>query len=290
MNSFSASVKKELSKLNNLANKNLVKSELKGYLLTFFSNEFSTESEYNINRFAKLLNNLNINDYSISIKGNKYIIKFDNVSINKLLEDTKEKKDSDEEYSLEIDEQKAIIRGAFLGAGTITEPKKTYHLEIVFENEENANYVKKLLNMNSIISNIIKRENKYLVYIDDGENISNFLAFSGANKSVLEFEDIRAYKEMRNKVNRLVNYETANMNKTIISSVKQIDDIKFIKTKKQFEKLSHKEQELARLRISKPNASLKELGELLTPPISKSGVKHRMENISKFADELRNNT
>lgn len=290
MNSFSANVKKELSKINNLANKNLVKAELKGYLLTFFSNEFSTESEYNINRFAKLLSNLNKNDYSISIKGNKYIIKFDNISINRFLQlDKAEKMKNYNKDTLEVEEQKAILRGAFLGAGTITEPKKTYHLEIVFEKEEDANFIKELLNTNNIISNIIKRENKFLVYIDDGENISNFLAFVGANKSVLEFEDIRVYKEMRNKVNRLVNYETANMNKTITSSVKQIDDIKLIKAKKQFEKLSHKEQELARLRLSKPNASLKELGELLTPTISKSGVKHRMENISRFADELRNN-
>ena len=281
MNSFSANVKKELSKLNNLANKDLVKLELKGYLLTFSLNEFSTESEYNINRFAKLLDNIDINDYSISIKGKKYIIKFNKSNIRKYIEQSCNKE-------LIENDEKAIVRGAFLGAGTITEPKKTYHLELIFENEENASYIKELLNKNNISSDIIKRENKFLVYIDDSENISKFLAFIGAYKSMLDFEDIRIYKEMRNKVNRLVNYETANMNKTIITSVKQIDDIKFIKSKKQFEKLSNKEQELARLRLNKPNASLKELGELLTPPISKSGVKHRMENITKFADELRN--
>lgn len=279
MNSFSSNVKKELSKLNNLANKDLVKSELEGYLLTFFSNEFSTESEYNINRFAKLLSNIGKDDYSISIKGKKYIIKFEIKSL--VLTKIQDYND------IEIDAQKALVRGSFLGAGTITEPKKNYHLEIIFEKKENANLIKKILDNNNITSNVISRESKFLIYIDDGENISKFLAFIGANKSVLEFEDIRIYKEMRNKVNRLVNYETANMNKVITSSVKQIDDIKFIKSKKQFEKLSHKEQELARLRLSKPNASLKELGELLTPQISKSGIKHRMENISKFAEELR---
>lgn len=275
MNEFSTNVKKELGQLKNLSNKKLVKAELEGYLLTIFSNEFSTESEYNINRFSKLLSNMGYEDYSISIKGKKYKIKL------------KSKIELPKEKIIDIEEKRAIVRGSFLGAGSITEPKKIYHLEIVFDNNENARYINELLESNEIKSNIIKRENKYLVYIDDGENIVNFLAFIGANKSVLEFEDTRIYKEMRNKVNRIVNYETANMNKTITSSVKQIEDIKFIKSKKQFEKLSAREQELAQVRLSNPNASLKELGELLSPPISKSGANHRMENILKFAKRLR---
>ena len=277
MNEFSTNVKKELGQLRNLSNKKLVKAELEGYLLTTFSNEFSTESEYNINRFSKLLSNMGYDNYSISIKGKKYTIK-----LKRKIEFTKEE-------ITDIEEKRAVVRGTFLGAGTITEPKKIYHLEIIFDKEDNAKYIKEILDDNEILSNIIKRENKYLVYIDDGENIVNFLAFIGSNKSVLEFEDTRIYKEMRNKVNRIVNYETANMNKTITSSVKQIEDIKFIKSKKQFEKLSAKEQELAQIRLSNPNASLKELGELLIKPISKSGVNHRMENISKFAEELRKN-
>ncbi len=275
MNEFSTNVKKELGQLRNLSNKRLVKAELEGYLLTIFSNEFSTESEYNINRFSKLLSNMGHDNYSISIKGKKYKIKL------------KGKIELPNEEITDIEEKRAIVRGAFLGSGSITEPKKTYHLEMIFEKNDNAKYIKELLDNNEIISNIIKRENKYLVYIDDGENIVNFLAFIGANKSVLEFEDTRIYKEMRNKVNRIVNYETANMNKIITTSVKQIEDIKFIKSKKQFDKLSPKEQELAQVRINNPNASLKELGELLTEPLSKSGVNHRMESISKFAEELR---
>lgn len=275
MNEFATNVKKELGQMRNLQNKKLVKAELEGYLLTIFSNEFSTESEYNINRFSKLLSNMGQENYSISIKGKKYTIKL------------KSKVEFPKEQITNIEEKKAVVRGAFLGAGTITEPKKGYHLEIVFDISENANYIKEILDSNSIISNTIKRENKYLVYIDDGENIVNFLAFIGANKSVLEFEDTRIYKEMRNKVNRIVNYETANMNKTITTAVKQIEDIKLIKAKKQFEKLSEREQELAKVRLSNPNASLKELGELLIPPISKSGAHHRMESISKFAEELR---
>lgn len=275
MNEFASNVKKELSQIRNLSNKKLVKAELEGYLLTIFSNEFSTESEYNINRFAKLLSNMGQDNYSISIKGKKYTIK-----LKRKIEFPYEEITNDEEL-------KAVVRGTFLGAGTITDPKKGYHMEIVFDNEENANNVKNILDNSTITSNIIKRENKFLVYIDDGENISNFLAYIGANKSVLEFEDTRVYKDMRNKVNRIVNYETANMKKTITSSVKQIEDIKYIKSKKQFEKLSPKEQELAKVRLANPNASLKELGELLSQPISKSGANHRMNSISKFAEELR---
>ncbi len=277
MNEFATNVRKELGQRRDLSNKRLVKAELKGYLLTILSNEFSTESEYNINRFSKLLSNIGYNDFSISIKGKKYTIKL------------KSEIDLLKEEITDIEEKKAFVRGAFLGAGTITDPQKGYHLEMVFNNDENAKDIKEILNDNEIISNIIRRESKYLTYIDDGENIVNFLAFIGANKSVLEFEDTRVYKEVRNKVNRIVNYETANMNKTITSSVKQIEDIKFIKSKKQFEKLPTKEQELAQVRLNNPNASLKELGELLSTPISKSGVNHRMQNISKFAEDLRKN-
>lgn len=273
MGSFSSDVKKELSELNNLSNKELVRAELKGYLATNSSNKFSTSSQYNINRFSKLLNNVGENDFGITIKGNNFEI------------ETKNKV----EISLEIntDEQKkAFIRGAFLGAGTITNPENVYHLEIVFDDEKNAEIVKKLLAEKDIKSKIIKRENKYVLYMVDGENISNFLALIGANSSVLKFEDTRVLKEVRNRINRMVNYETANLNKTINSAVKQIECIKIIKAKKRFKDLSEKEQQLAELRLKHPNASLSELANMINPPISKSGVNHRMNSIVKFAESL----
>ena len=124
------------------------------------------------------------------------------------------------------------------------------------------------------------------VYIKDGENISKFLAFIGANKSVLDFEETRVMKDMRNQVNRIVNCETYNLNKVVASSVKQIDDIKLIKKHNKFDTLTDKERELAKLRLDNPNATLKELGEMLE--ISKSGVGHRFEHIAQIAEELRN--
>lgn len=132
MDSFSSEIKKELSEINNLSKKNLVKSELKGYLATNSSNEFTTSSQYNINRYNKLLNNIGENDFSISIKGNHYTIK------------TKRKINIEQEINTE-EEKKAFIRGAFLGSGTITNPETVYNLNIAIESEENATFIKNLL-------------------------------------------------------------------------------------------------------------------------------------------------
>ena len=263
MNSFSADVKKELSEINNLSKKELVKAELYGYLLTNKSQSFTTQSEYNINRYGKLLTNIGINDFDISISGKNYIIKT-----------KKEIKNTVKIESLE--EKKAVVRGAFMGAGTISKPNKKYHLEIVFDDEQSANYVKQIIEEQNVISKIINREKKSILYIEDGEMISEFLAFIGANKSVLDFENERVLKNVRNNVNRLVNCETANLSKTVSSSVKQIEDIKYIKSKKKFNNLSEKEQEIANIRLKNSNMSLQNLGKLTNPPISKSGVKHRL--------------
>lgn len=280
MNTFSSQIKKELSELSNLANKDIVKAELKGYWLTNDSTEFVTESKYNINRFGKLLSNVYINDYKINLKGNNFQIKtkrnypdeFSSYEIN----------------SENIEELKGILRGAFMGSGTITDPQNRYHLEMLFDKMKNAKYINQLLLNFEIKSNVMKRENKYIVYIEEGESISNFLAYIGANKSVLKFENTRVIKEVRNKVNRLVNCETANLNKTINTSVKQIEDIKYLKQVKKFNELTEKEQELANLRMENPNASLTELGEMLDIKLSKSGVNHRLASISKKANNYKN--
>lgn len=274
MKSFSADVKKELSELKNLSDKRLVKAELMGYLITNSSNKFSTTNQYNINRYGKLLDNIGEKNFLITVKGNLFEIK------TKKVISVEQEIDTD-------DEKRALIRGAFLGTGTLTNPENIYHLDISFEKKEYAELIRALLNEREILSKITIRENKYVVYIKDGDNISRFLAFIGANKSVLKFEDTRALKEIRNNINRLVNCETANLNKTIGSAVKQIEDIKLIKSKKMFNLLGKKEKELAELRLKNPDASLSELGELLDPPISKSGVNHRMKKIEELAYALK---
>ena len=274
MISFSSEVKKELSEINNLSNKNLVKAELMGYLATNSTNKFSTTNQYNINRFSKLLKNVGENDFTIRINGNNFEIK------------TKNKININQEINTE-DEKKALIRGAFLGAGTISNPASIYHLDISFENEKFAYITQQILQEKEIKSKIITRDKKIVVYIKDGESISKFLALIGANNSVLKFEETRVIKDVRNKVNRIVNCETANLNKTINSAVKQIEDIKLIKLKKKLKDLSSKERELAKLRLNNPDISLAELGKMLNPSISKSGVNHRMKKIEDLANKLR---
>lgn len=291
--SFSKSVKEELSKISNLAKKDVVKAELIGYLITnnvsIKNNKvkYSTESEYNINRFAKLLNNVNISKYKIEIQGKVFSITineelkfaneldFNNQSI-KLNESIKEF------CNTEILE-KALVRGSFLGSGSLNNPEKTYHLEIIYSCEDNVNYIKQLLEKYDIQ---IKKLNTSL-YLKDGEEISKLLAFIGANKAVLKFEEIRVLRDMRNNINRIVNCETANLNKTINAALKQIEDIKFIKKMNKFNELSEGLQEIANLRLENSDISLVELGKLLNNPIGKSGVNYRLKCISQFADELR---
>ncbi len=284
--SFSSEIKEELSKTNNLKNKEEVKYEFLGYLIS--SNiaikknkiEYSTENEYNINRLNKLLNNLNI-DYDICVKGNLFVIKFniENITdyINLLGNIEKENL------------KKAFIRGSFLGSGSINDPNKKYHIEISLENKEYANILKNILNEFDITFKELERKSSYSLYSKDGEEISKFLALIGASKAVINFEKIRVIRDIRNNVNRKVNCETANLNKTVNAAVRQIEDIKFIYKSKAEDKLSDNLKEIANLRMENPDISLVELGKLLKEPIGKSGVNHRLKKIQEIANELRGN-
>ena len=191
--------------------------------------------------------------------------------------------------SMKQDEQLArlCIREAFIKSGSMNDPNKKYHLEIMFKTKKKAEEMQKLLNNFNINAKIIKREKDYMLYLKDGEEISEFLALIGANSSVIKFEEIRVLKETRNDINRLVNCETANLNKTINAAVKQIEDIKLIKKKRKFSSLPENLQEIAELRVANPDVSLLELGKMLKEPIGKSGVNHRLKKISEVAEDLR---
>ena len=132
---------------------------------------------------------------------------------------------------------------------------------------------------------ILEKENSTSIYSKDGEEISKFLAFIGANNAVLKFEEIRVYRDMRNNVNRIVNCETANLSKTVTAALKQIDAINVIKASGKFNALSESLKEIAELRIKYPEASLTELGEKTNPKIGRSGVNHRLKAIMKLAEE-----
>lgn len=287
--SFSQDVKEELSKLNNLSNKQCVKLELIGYSktsnvsITKHMLRFSTENEYNINRFAKLLNNIKNHNYQIDLQGKNYVITSKNKEILDLLQ-----KESLENLKMKSDiEEKAFIRGCFLGSGSINNPKNKYHIEIILKEKNNAQTVIEILEKYEIHFKLLEKTSVTSIYSKDGEEISKFLALIGANSAVLKFEDIRVYRDMRNNVNRLVNCETANLTKIVGAAVKQIEAINFIKEKGKFSGLSDNLKEIAELRVQYPEASLVELGEKTNPPIGKSGVNHRLKAIVKIAEELK---
>ena len=281
--SFSKDLKEEISKTENLSNKQAVKYELIGYLLSNnISQEkqnikFSTENEYNINRFSRLLSNMGINNYDITLQGKLYIITVKLKEINKI-ENMKIQETSQEQI-------KWIIRGAYLGGGSINNPENKYHLELGIKKLEDAELLVQALLTFDIKSSIIEKKNEYAIYIKDGEEISKFLALLGANKSVIKFEEIRVQREMNNKINRIVNCESANLNKTINASIEQIEAIKRLKQNHKFENLSDSLKEIATLRLENPNASLVELGQKLKQPVGKSGVNYRLKKIMEIANE-----
>ena len=292
--SFSSKAKEDLSKMNNLNKKDQVKWELLGYLVSCNTTKdgnkfkFSTENEYNINRFGKILKNCDINDYKIEIKGKVFSISFklntnfDEIYIadNKIILNT-DKIDTSEELD------KSFVRGIFLGSGYISNPEKKYHLEFSLSSNQNVLQVEKVLKKYDITTKVIEKANVYSLYIKEGEEISRFLAFIGANSTVLKFEEIRVIRDTKNNVNRLINCETANFSKTIKAGAKQIEDIKLIKSKRKFSELPDNLNEVANVRLEHPDASLSELVEYMNNTISKSGITHRLASISKIADELR---
>ena len=183
--------------------------------------------------------------------------------------------------------KKAYIRGAFIGGGSVTNPEKTYHLEFVTHSEEYAIDLSKLINLFGLNSKVIQRKNSFIIYIKEGEQIVDLLNIVGAHTSLLELENIRIMKEMRNNVNRLVNCETANLSKTVNAAVRQVESIKLIQNSIGLQRLPKNLQEVAELRLSYPDESLKELGEMLDPPVGKSGINHRLRKIEKIAEEIR---
>lgn len=278
---FSYLVKKELSQLNNLKKKNLVKFEFEGYLFPNSSAQVLTENEYNINRFAKLLLNLNIDDYDIEMKGDNFCLTL--IDIKKINKDY----NLFLENNISEEQAKAAFRGIFLRSGSINNPNNLYHLEIIFDNYKNGNHFIDLAKRFDFDFGSSKRNSGIVAYLKNGDKISEFLAFIGCSSSVLNFEDVRMVKEIRNNVNRQVNLEAANLSKIAETAVKQINDINYLKQKNYFNKLSEKDKELCKLRLNNPDKPLAELGELMDPPLSKSGINHRFTNIHKIAEELK---
>jgi DNA-binding protein WhiA len=184
--------------------------------------------------------------------------------------------------------KRAFIRGAFLSSGSVSDPAKAYHFEIVCLSEAKARQLQSIIHSFDINAKVISRKKYYVVYVKEGSQVVDLLNIMGAYTALLEMENIRIVKEMRNEVNRKVNCETANIHKTVSAAMKQIEDINYIKALGYFDELPDALREIAELRTEYPEASLAELGEMLIIPVGKSGVNHRLKKINIFAEELRN--
>lgn len=183
--------------------------------------------------------------------------------------------------------KRAFVRGAFFTSGSMSDPEKFYHFEIVCPTERKAAFIQTILLGFSFDARIVQRKKYYVVYIKDGEQIVDLLNIMMAHRALLNLENVRILKEVRNSVNRQVNCETANINRTVSAAVKQLEDINYIKDTVGLDSLSEGLMEIAVLRAENTEVSLKELGQMLSPPVGKSGVNHRLRKISEIADKLR---
>ncbi len=183
--------------------------------------------------------------------------------------------------------RRAYLRGVFLGGGSVNSPEGTYHLEIITENKKFALAIRELMKKLRLDAKMNRRKNRYVIYLKESEQIADFLNIIGAHTALLNFENARIYKDMRNQVNRLVNCDTANLNKTVNASVRQIENIELIKGTVGLGQLPDLLKEAAELRVKYPGACLKELGDMARPRLSKSGVNHRLRKIEKIAEKIR---
>lgn len=185
--------------------------------------------------------------------------------------------------------KRSYLRGAFLAGGSINNPEtSSYHLEIFSLYTEHNDALCKLLNVFNLNAKTLERKKGFITYLKEAEKITEFLIVIGANQALLHFEDVRIVRDMRNSVNRLVNCETANLNKTIGAALRQVENIHFIQENAGLDVLPLKLREIAILRVQHQDVTLKELGEMVSgKPISKSGINHRLRKIDEIADKLR---
>lgn len=183
--------------------------------------------------------------------------------------------------------KRAFLRGAFLVTGSVSNPEKFYHLEFACTSQDRARLIQQVLYSFKIEARMVQRKKYYVVYIKEGDGIADVLNIMEAHRALMQLENIRIVKDMRNSLNRKVNCETANIYKTVNAAVKQIEDIRYIRDTIGFSELTEALAEMAEVRLANPDATLKELGLLLVPQMGKSGVNHRLRKLSEIADGLR---
>ena len=251
-------------------------------IFSLLKNNFHVQSELLVRRKMKLKKN---NVYIVRLKnGTKKVLSELGIMEGMLYHGR-----IPEEIRENSQKMKSYLRGAFLAGGSVNSPETSrYHLEIYSNYEEHNQDICMLINHFQLNARTLERRNGYITYLKESEKIADFLALIGATSSMLTFEDVRIVRDMRNSVNRLVNCENANLNKTIDAATRQIENIKLIEKMIGLDRLPEKIREIAEVRLENPDISLKELGEIIpSGQISKSGVNHRLRKINKMADDLR---
>ncbi|MCI8432154.1 MAG: DNA-binding protein WhiA [Lachnospiraceae bacterium] len=185
--------------------------------------------------------------------------------------------------------KRAFLRGAFLSVGSMSDPAKGYHLEFACADAAKAVQLREVMAAFDIESKIIVRKKYHVVYLKEGSGIVDLLNVCGAPVSLMNLENLRILKDMRNSVNRRVNCETANITKTVNAAARQVEDIEFLRVNYGFRNLPAPLREMAEVRLEHPDAPLKELGECFQPPIGKSGVNHRLRRLGELAEKVRGN-
>ncbi|MDD3338327.1 MAG: DNA-binding protein WhiA [Lachnospiraceae bacterium] len=299
--SFSSGVKEELAKQIGLARHCQIAEiaaiiSLCGKVLVSPEQEYSilihTENEVVARKYFTLLKKAFKIGVEISIGKSKYARKSNVYSL--LLDNQTEAlrvvKATHSSAMLQNDCcRRAYLRGAFLAAGSISDPEKSYHLEIDAATETQAQKIQEVMNGFELEAKIVSRKKMFVVYLKEGAQIVELLGLMGANISLMNLENVRIFKDMRNSVNRKVNCEAANINKTIHAAVNQIEDIEYIRDTTGLTGLTPNLKEMAEVRLDYPDATLAELGTKLNPPVGKSGVNHRLRRLSELAQELRGN-
>ena len=310
--SFSSDIKDELTKIAIKDDEQKI-SEFIGFMLVNaqvtredgkFILRMNSESEFTIRRIFSILKSnygiiskTNVERPKILGAQNVYHLKVQNADDLKRVFDEKyfninEKLQivlDNKEFILNNEEnEKAFLRGVFLGSGSCVNPEIRYHLEFTVNNQENALFIKDVIESFDISAKMIKRKKDYTIYLKLAESVSTFLIVIGSNRGTLKFEETRVIKEVRNNINRISNFENANFDKTLDASLIQIEDIKLIRKNRKFAKLPESLKETARLRLNYKEATLEEIGNMLNPPISRAGVNHRFKKIHEIAEALRN--
>ncbi len=298
MTSFSQTVKYQI--IEDIKSRNKIRAVLFGILsvckeLSADKLMFATENEDTADfLYSKLKSLCKVSDIHLSVSARRKHSTY-NVSVNGSNEIEKIRSFTggigrNNLKDLHGNDCASVVAGVFLAAGSVTDPNKEYHMEFVLPSIELCNDLGLMFIENfGILAKHVSRKNSEIVYLKESENIEDMLTLMGASKSTLEMMNIKILKNVRNKVNRVMNCENANIERTVKASEKQIEDIELIEKTVGLSTLSDDLFETARLRYENPELTLKELGELFKPRITKSGVNHRLEKIKAVADSIRNN-